>query len=109
ENNLICDFVPSYYGNLPLSTAIYYGKLNVVEWLLEQNLEIDISANDEEAFRIACIKGYYNIVLYLLRCKPEINIYAKNREIIEKCLGNKNYYQNTKIQNLLNDIIATKV
>ena len=42
------------------------GHLNVVQYLLEHNYNINVRANNEEGFRRACGFGNLNIVQYLL-------------------------------------------
>jgi hypothetical protein len=54
------------------------GNLYNAKQLLQTDLTIDISANDEYAFGCACANGHLEIANWLLTIKPAINISAKN-------------------------------
>ena len=54
------------------------GKLKEAQKCLLKNPTINISAKNEEAFRIACYKGHLLVAQWLLSVKPDINISAEN-------------------------------
>ena len=58
--------------------ACYKGELNIAKNLLIDNSHINISANDEYAFRLACEQGHLNIAQWLLHINPDINISVQN-------------------------------
>ena len=51
------------------------GDLDSIKILLQQVPTIDVSANNEEAFRWACRYGQIDIVRYLVEIKPTIDIF----------------------------------
>ena len=56
------------------------GNIMLAKKLLYNNPQIDISFNNEEAFRLACFNGYLEIVKWLLEIRPKINISAQDEE-----------------------------
>jgi len=50
----------------------------VIQWLLQVKPTIDISADNEYAFRSACTGGHLNVAQWLLQVKPTIDISAFN-------------------------------
>ena len=54
------------------------GQLKVAQWLLqiskERGRDINISSNNESAFRYACSNGHLHVAQWLLQIKPDINI-----------------------------------
>lgn len=54
--------------------------LDLLKFLLKIRPNLDISSNNEAAFRIACVNSNINIVKFLLEKKPDINISANNNE-----------------------------
>jgi len=50
--------------------AIDNWKIEVASWLLDNNSDIDISADNEYAFRKACYDGKLWLVEWLLEIKP---------------------------------------
>ena len=65
------------FNNL-FSTACQYGQLDMAKWLLQIKPDIDISTNNDYAFRWVCYKGYLDIAKWLLQIKPDINISAED-------------------------------
>ena len=63
-----------------LSGACYNGQFAVVKWLVEIIPTLNISAYDDEAFRLACSGGHLEIAKWLLALKPTINISAIDEE-----------------------------
>ena len=59
-------------------TYVKNGKLDEAKAFYARHLDIDISANDELAFRSACIHGHLDVAKWLLEIKPDINISANN-------------------------------
>ena len=54
------------------------GHLKVTKWLLSVKPDINISANNDHAFRYSCLKGHLEVAKWLLSVKPDINISAKD-------------------------------
>ena len=54
------------------------GNLKEAKKILSKNPNIDISADDEYAFRFACINGHLELAQWLLSVKPDIDISAEN-------------------------------
>lgn len=52
--------------------------LETAQWLFKKYPNIKLSYNLEEPFRIACYYGKINLAKWLLKTKPDINIYADN-------------------------------
>ena len=54
-------------------SACENGQLEIAKQLLEKNPNINISANNDAAFRYACKNGHVKVVtwLWLLRCARE--------------------------------------
>jgi ankyrin repeat protein len=52
----------------------------MAQWLLQICPTINISANNEQAFRYACIEGYLEVAKWLLQVCPNIHISAYNEE-----------------------------
>ena len=48
------------------------GHLKVAKWLLEVKPDINISADNESAFRNVCQEGHLEIAKWLLKVKPDI-------------------------------------
>lgn len=71
-------FIDDKYPNNPFPNVCKHGNLEFAKWLLKINPNINISANDEFAFRLACKYGHLPVVQWLLSIKPDINIYAEN-------------------------------
>ena len=60
-------------------TFIQNGKLEEIQSFYEQyKLHIDISADNEHAFRYACYNGHLELVQWLYQIKPTIDISADN-------------------------------
>jgi ankyrin repeat protein len=57
--------------------ACYDGHLEIVQWLLSVNPDINISAENEYAFRCVCYRGHLEIARWLLSVNPNINISAE--------------------------------
>ena len=49
--------------------------------MLSVKPDINISAKNEEVFRVACEQGYLLVAQWLLSVKPNINISGKNEEV----------------------------
>lgn len=54
------------------------GQINVAQWILQINPDIDISAGSECAFRNACCYGQLNVAKWLLEVCPDIDISVYN-------------------------------
>jgi len=95
--------------------AIDNWKIEVAIWLLDNNSDIDISADNEYAFRKACYDGKLWLVEWLLEIKPYINISANNNEAFMSACGklhvelanylvqlnpNMDIYDNDKMENI---------
>jgi len=57
-------------------------------FLLNINPDINISINDDEAFKNACYNGHLDIVIFLLKLKPSIDI----SKLEVKFITNKKIY-----------------
>ena len=55
----------------------YNGQLTIAKSFLQENPNINISAEDESAFCVACMNGYLEVCQWLLNVKPDINIAAQ--------------------------------
>ena len=60
------------------SNACENGYLNVARWLLYIKSDINISDEEDYAFRYACQNGHLNVAQWLFSVKPDINISAEN-------------------------------
>ena len=74
----ICDFV----------FACQRGDLDIAKSLFEQHPTIDVSFNNEYAFRYACIDGKLNTAKWLLEIKPTINMYVNNQTLFQYTCAN---------------------
>jgi len=54
--------------------SVDFGYLDLIKFLLEKKPDIDISFDNEYAFRTSCMNNDLDIVKYLLEKKPDINI-----------------------------------
>lgn len=54
------------------------GNKSLVESIYMRNSEIDLSREDEKAYRWACRNGHLEVVRWLLSVKPDINLMAQN-------------------------------
>ena len=61
--------------------ACMKGDIKFAKWLYEMNIDIDISAENEYAFRFACYYNQIELAKWLLEIKPDINIYAANNSV----------------------------
>jgi len=61
------------------------GYLEKLKKLYERVEYLDISEDDEHAFRLASRKNHINIMKQLLEWKPDINISANNEEVLINC------------------------
>lgn len=67
-----------------------YSKLNILKLLLTHYTTIDISANNELAFKFACLNGHLKMAKYLLKKKPDIRIDIDGDTIYTSiCVQNK--------------------
>jgi ankyrin repeat protein len=58
----------------------------VAQWLLQVKPDINISADNEYAFRWACCNGHLPVAQWLLQVKPDINISAdRNNAFCQAC------------------------
>jgi len=63
--------------------------IEISKWLLKIKPDIDISRNEEKAFRNACTFGKLNIAKWLLEIKPDINIVILNNfAFVFSCIEN---------------------
>jgi len=58
------------------------GYLEEAKLLFQLNPTIDISADDEDAFRFACKSGNLELVKWLLEVKPDIDISIENDKVV---------------------------
>lgn len=66
----------------------HFDPLPILKWLLEIKPDINISANNEQAFYNACYNGSLEIAKWLLEIKPDINISIDNDYIFRNsCNG----------------------
>lgn len=56
------------------------GHLEMAKQLLFKNPDIDISAYDEQAFRLSCQKGQLEVAKWLFSIKPNIDISSRNEK-----------------------------
>lgn len=63
------------------------GHIDIVKQIIKFNNNINISANNDQALRLACSNGYIEIVKYLKEIKPSIDISANEDEaFINACI-----------------------
>ena len=67
-------------GNSQFIYACKEGNLKLAQQLLQNNPNIDISYQNEYAFRMACQTGQLHVAQWLLKVKPTINISAWNED-----------------------------
>jgi len=66
------------------------GEWKMAQWLYSTHPGINISINDEYAFRNACCSGYLEIAQWLLEIKPDLRITANNDEAFRNaCMSRK--------------------
>ena len=68
------------YDNHSLQWACARGYLAMVQWVLQHNPKVCISANNDAAFRAACANGHLSVAQWLFAAKPKLNISAKKDE-----------------------------
>ena len=56
------------------------GHLEVVKWLVETFDDIDVHAENEEAFILSCVHGYLEIAKWLFETFGDIDVHANNDE-----------------------------
>jgi hypothetical protein len=78
---LVCKY-KKYYNNYDNT---HFDPIPILKWLLEIKPDIDISANNEEAFYNACYNGSIETAKWLLEIKPDINISVNNDYIFREC------------------------
>ena len=54
------------------------GNLNGTKKLIEENPDLDIHWNNEEAFREVCLNGHLKVAQWLVNQFPDINYHAEN-------------------------------
>jgi ankyrin repeat protein len=70
--------------------SCYRGHLIIPKWLLKVCPTINISIDNESAFRHACYNGHLLVAQWLLNVKPDINISVNNNEVFICAAKNKN-------------------
>lgn len=102
-------FIACLNGNLSIVQSIYYSTLqknklkakalaergfidsclcghkNIAEWLLQNAPDLDIHAEDDAAFRLACVNGFLPIALWLYNL-GNVNIHSRDDIIFKKTL-----------------------
>ena len=61
------------------------GKLDELKEFLKNNPDINISANNEEAFKHTTANGYFSVLQLLLKLNPNINLQLLNLAIYRNC------------------------
>lgn len=56
------------------------GLLSFAQKIHQWNPDMDISANDEMAFRLACSHGHWEVAQWLLTVNPDLNLSANNND-----------------------------
>ena len=74
-NNHIVNDYAQVCKNIIFTDTCRHGQLHIAKWLLEIMPNIDVSANSEEAFRMACNRGHIQIAQWLLELNPSTNIF----------------------------------
>ena len=99
-SNILCNILkyiyelkPEYfkdiYNNKLFQLLCFYGYNDSIEYLLYVNKEnIDISSDNEEAFKCACESGMIRVIKYLLNEKNDIDISNNNEEAIKRACNN---------------------
>jgi hypothetical protein len=64
----------------------------MAQWLHQIKPEINISANNNEAFKSACFYGNLVMAQWLYQIKPEINIYADNDYVFKTACKKNNLH-----------------
>ena len=81
----------SNWNNNLLIVLCRYGYIETLKWLLTKE-EINIHANNEEAFRMSCKNGEIEVAKWLIEISKEngdmINIHANNEEAFRLSCGN---------------------
>lgn len=75
--------------------------MHIAKWLLEIKPNINISVENEFAFKFACSNGHLNIAKWLLEIKPTININSCSNEFF-KCLCSKNTNKKDELEQIKN-------
>jgi len=102
-------FIACLNGNLALVQHIYYSTLkknklkakalaergfidsclcghkNIAEWFVQNAPDLDIHAEDDAAFRLACVNGFLPIALWLYNL-GNVNIHSRDDIIFKKTL-----------------------
>jgi ankyrin repeat protein len=58
-----CDL--TCYKNFPLLLAVYRNRIDLVKYLLENEVLVDFSIDNNYPFRICCVKGYLKLLEFL--------------------------------------------
>lgn len=62
------------------------GDIYTLEWILQIKPDLKFSTDGAQLFRVACTKGYLDIVEWLMQIKPDIDISAnKNKAFFSAC------------------------
>jgi len=80
---------PSIHFNLEkvdFWQACLNGHLFIAQWLWEIKPDIDISAENEHAFRYACDNGHLSVAQWLWETKPDIYISASKHAFCLDCI-----------------------
>jgi ankyrin repeat protein len=87
--------------NIAFLYACYKGHLEVAQWLLQVKPDIDISADNEWAFRCACENGYFHVAKWLQCLKPYLYgfVYDENGKIEKYVLRIRSKEEIKKEQN----------
>ena len=89
---------------MSLSDLCCEGKLHVIKWLLMVNPTIDISENNEEAFRWACYYGRLSVAKWLLCINPTFDVIGARDNIRSTAA----LIDNSNVEAWLTTIIANK-
>lgn len=69
----------------------YFGKIDVLKWIIETDPKTNIRAENDEAFRECCRSGHVNIAKWLIELDPTIDIHVNDDEAFRLACYNGHY------------------
>ena len=86
------------YMNDQFCTACYFGHLTIAKLILQNNPDINISAQNNSAFRYACERDHLKVAEWLRTLKPFLYIinYNTDDRYSSYYIRTKDYYIRTK-------------
>jgi ankyrin repeat protein len=80
--------IRSVITNSAFTRACHTGNMVLINWIIRQFSNLNISQNNESVFISACSNGYFMLAKRLLEIKPDINISSNDDKAFKKACEN---------------------